>query len=216
MTGLLGYVAIDSLRSQRWVVPLLSFAVIDAVISAHTGPVLPSYAIAATVLLFTATALTVVIVNTEDPIQQTVTEVCAGSKEKVRLSKLTVSFVFSVMIGLVGMIAPTIFAGSGKTLSAVASGICAQVITALIGVTFGSICSRPIVSRRSWSVLLGTVLGMATVVIPNGPPTRQILVLFNKTQPFSLGGPVLLIAAETLVLAGIVTAASLRIARLRV
>ena len=216
MIALVRYVGRDMLRSQRSVAPLLGFAAIDAIIGAQAGSVLPSYAIGAAALLFIATWLTVVIINNEDPIQLTITEVCAGSQAKVRLSKLLVSLLLAVAIGILGMIAPTILADSRTTIQEVTAGICAQVITAVMGVTFGAICSRPIVRRRSWSVLLGVLLGLATVLIPHGPPTRQILVLFNETGHLTLGGPVLLIGVETLLLAGIVTALSLRVAQRRV
>ncbi|MGO9854083.1 MAG: hypothetical protein ACLPYY_03440 [Acidimicrobiales bacterium] len=196
--------------------PLLCFAAIDAIISAQTGAVLPSYAIGAAALLFIATWLTVVIINNEDPIQQSITEVCAGSQTKVRVSKLAVSLLIVVVLGVLGMIAPTILSGSPTTIKAVTAGICAQVITAVMGVTFGAICSRPIIRRRSWSVLFGLLLGLATVLIPHGPPTRQLLVLFNETGHFALGLPVLLIGIETLFLAAIATAWSLRFARQRV
>jgi len=83
-------------------------------------------------------------------------------------------------------------------------------------VAFGAICSRAIILRGSWSVLLGVLLGMATVLIPHGPPTRQLLVLFNETGYFAIGPPVPLIGIETLLLAGIATAWSLRVARKRV
>ena len=94
------------------------------------------------------------------------------------------------------MISPTILSGSPTTAKDVIAGFCAQIITALMGVTFGAICSRPIIHRRSWSVLLGVLLGMATVLIPHGPPTRQLLVLFNETGHFALGPPVLLIGPK--------------------
>ena len=216
MIALVRYVGRDTLRSQRWVAPLLCFAAIDAIISAQTGSVLPSYAIGAAALLFIATWLTVVIINNEDPIQQSITEVCAGSQTKVRVSKLAVSLLIVVVLGVLGMIAPTILSGSPTTIKAVTAGICAQVISAVMGVTFGAICSRPIIRRRSWSVLLGFLLGLATVLIPHGPPTRQLLVLFNETGHFALGLPVLLIGIETLLLAAIATAWSLRFARQRV
>lgn len=216
MIALVRYVSRDTLRSQRWVAPLLCFAAIDAVIGVQTGSVLPSYAIGAAVLLFIATWLTVVIINNEDPIQQSITEVCAGSQTKVRISKLAVSLLIAVILGVLGMVAPTIVSSSPTTGKEVIAGICAQIITALMGVTFGAICSRPILRRRSWSVLLGVLLGMATVLIPHGPPTRQILVLFNETGHFALGPPVLLIGVETLLLAVIVTAWSLRFAQRRV
>jgi len=216
MIALLEYVGRDTLRSQRWVAPLLCFGAIDAIIGAQTGSVLPSYALGAAALLFITTWLTVVIVNNEDPIQQSITEVCAGSRTKVRVSKLTASLLIAVALGVLGMIPPTIISGSTTTIKEVIAGITAQVITAVMGVAFGAICSRPIIRRRSWSVLLGVLLGMATVLIPDGPPTRQLLVLFNETGHLALGLPVLLIGIETLLLAAMATAWSLRFARHRV
>ena len=216
MIALVRYVATDTLRSQRWVAPLLSFAVIDAIIGAQTGSALPSYAIGAAALLFITTWLTVVVVNNEDPVQQSITEVCARSQTQVRVAKLLVSLVIAVVLGVLGMIAPTVISGSPTTAKVVIAGTSAQIITAVMGVTFGALCSRPIIRRRSWSVLLGVLLGLATVLLPHGPPTRQLLVLFNETGHYALGLPVVLIGAETLLLAGIVTAWSLRFAQRRV
>ena len=216
MIALIRYIGSDVFRSQGWVAPVLCFGAIDAVIGAQTGSVLPSYAIGAAALLFIATWLTVVIVNNEDLIQLTVTEACAGSQTKVRVSKLVVSLFAAVALGLLGMIVPTIITSSPTSTTEVAAGISAQIITAVMGVTFGAICSRPIIARRSWSVLLGVLLGMATVLIPHGPPTRQLLVLFNETGNVALGPPVLLIAVETFLVAGLVTTWSLRWARQRV
>ena len=197
MIALVRYVGRDTLRSQRWVAPLLCFGAIDAIIGAQSGSVLPSYAIGAAALLFITTWLTVVIVNNEDPIQQSITEVCAGSQTKVRVSKLGVSLLIAVPLGVLGMIAPTVVSTSKTTIMEVIAGICAQIITAVMGVTFGALCSRPIIRRKSWSVLLGVLLGMATVLIPHGPPTRQLLVLFNETGHIALGPPVLLVGLET-------------------
>jgi hypothetical protein len=215
MIALVRYVGRETLRSQRWVAPLLCFGAIDAMIGAQSGSVLPSYAIGAAALLFITTWLTVVIVNNEDPIQQSITEVCAGSRTKVRVSKLGVSLLIAVPLGVLGMIAPTVVSASKTTITEVIAGICAQIITAVMGVTFGALCSRPIIRRKSWSVLLGVLLGMATVLIPHGPPTRQLLVLFNETGHIALGPPVLLVGLETLLLTGIALTWSLRLARQR-
>ncbi len=216
MIALVRYVSRDVFRSQRWVAPLVCFAAIDAIVGAQTGSVLPSYAIGAAALLFIATWLTVVVVNSEDPIQQSITEVCAGSQTKVRSAKLAASFLMAVAAGVLGMIAPTIISSSSTTTGEVVAGVFAQIITALMGVAFGALCSRPIVLHRSWSVLFGVLLGMATVLIPHGPPTRQLLVLFNETGHLALGLPVLGIGAETILFAGILIAWSLRVAHRRV
>ena len=76
-------------------------------------------------------------------------------------------------------------------------------------------CSRPIVRRRAWAVLIGVAAGLATVIIPHAPPTRQLLVLFNRTGSFSLGLPILFIAAETVVIALVLVGWSLRMAQRR-
>ncbi len=214
MIALVRYAGRDAFRSQRWVAPLLCFAAIDAVISAPAGSALPSFALGAAALVFVATWLTVVIVNSEDPVQLTITEVCAGSPTRVRLAKLVLSLVTAVVVGVLGMIGPAVVAGP-PTAGQVVAGVGAQAICAVAGVAFGAVCSRPIVDRRAWAVLLGVGLGLATVLIPHGPPTRQLLVLFNETGHLALGVPVVLIGVETLVLAGAVTAWSLGAARRR-
>jgi hypothetical protein len=211
MIALLAYVWDDTLRSQRWVAPVLSFGAVDAILSAQTGPVLPTFAISASFLFFVATWLTVVIINNEDPVQQWITETCAGSQAKVRLSKLLLAFFLATALGVAGMIGP--LASAGRTTAAqLGAGIWAQLITALGGVALGALCSRPLVTRRAWSVLAGFTVGLATVVIPEGPPTRQLLVLFNKTGHFALAVPVLLIGLETAALGAVAVLVSQRIA----
>jgi hypothetical protein len=193
----------------------LFFGAIVAVFSAQSGSVLPTYAFLAAALLFVSTWLTVVLSNQEDPIQQSITIVCAGSPSKVRLAKLLVAFLLAAALGLLGLIGPMLASSGGLSLRVVLAGISAQLIAALAGVALGAVCSRPIVRRRAWAVLIGVAVGLATVIIPHAPPTRQLLVLFNRTGTFSLGLPILLIAAETVVIAMVLVSWSLRMAQRR-
>jgi hypothetical protein len=62
-------------------------------------------------------------------------------------------------------------------------------------------------------VLAGFAVCLATVIIPYGPPTRQLLTLLNKTGSFALGVPILLIGAETAIIAIVAVGASLRISQ---
>ncbi len=125
MLALVRYVWIDAFRSQRWVAPVLSFGAIDVVISAQNGSALASHAGAAAALLFITTWLTVVVVNNEDPVQQSITEVCAASQWKVRVSKLEASLVTAIALGVLGMIAPTVISSSAPSGGAVLAGISA-------------------------------------------------------------------------------------------
>jgi hypothetical protein len=209
--ALIKYIFIDTLRSQRWVAPILCFGAIEAVICAQSGSVLPTYAVMAAVLLFIATWLSIVTINNEDPIQQSITVVCAGGQAKVRLAKVAVAFLVAAVLGIVGTVGPPLASSSGTTVTDVLAGLSAQILTALTGVALGALCSRPLISRRAWSVLLGFGVCLATLIVPNAPPTRQILVVFNRTDPLALGLPILLIALETVVIAVVAVGASLRI-----
>jgi len=156
--------------------------------------------------------LSIVVVNNEDPIQQSMTTVCAASPFKVRLSKLLVAFCISGVLGLVGMIGPPLASTGGVTGIELLVGGAAQLLTALTGTALGGLCSRPLIARRAWSVLIGTAVCLLTVIVPHCPPTRQILVLLNETGSQAMGLPVLLITVETVAISGMAVVASLRLA----
>jgi hypothetical protein len=193
------------------VAPLVAFAAVDAIASVQTGSLLPTFAGTATALLFVGAWLTVVVVDSEDPIQQTITESCIGSRSKLRAIKLTVAFLATVAFGTLGMIGPVVVSSSKVMLREFVAGLCAQLITSVAAVGLGALCSRPLVRRLAWSVLLVLLICLATVIIPSAPPTRQILVLFNNTGSFAVAGPLLLIGAETLALSGLGIAIFLRV-----
>ncbi len=215
MLALILYTLSDTFHSQRWVAPVLIMGVVDAVVSAQAGLVLPTYAIVATALLFLGTWLTVVIVNNEDPVQQTITETCAGNRAKVRLAKLLLSLALAVVLGLVAMVPPIFLSSDGVRIKDLVAGGCAQVIAALAAVGLGALCSRPVVRRHAWSVLLGFLVGLGTILIPNGVPSRQLLVLFDKTGQVALAIPILLIGLETLALCVVAVGLSIRLASSR-
>ena len=215
MRSLLRYSYRDTLRGQRWVAPLVSFAVVDAVASAQTGSLLPTFAAIATALLFIGAWLTVAIINNEDPIQQTITESCVGSRSKVHGAKLILAFLATAMLGILGMLGPVLGSSSEVIPRQLVAGLCAQLITSMAAVALGALCSRPLVRRVAWSVLFAVLICLATVIVPGAPPTRQLLVLFNRTGSFALAGPLLVTGTETLVLSGVGVALFLRLALTR-
>jgi hypothetical protein len=205
----------DAFDTQRWLAPVVSVGVVVAVVSTQTGSLLPTYAILATALLFIGTWLTVVIVNNEDPVQGTITEACAGSQARVRLAKLIFSFLFCTALGVLAIVPPVFISSGGVRSNALLAGVSAQAIAALGAVGLGALCSRPIVRRHALSVLLGILVCLGTILIPDGVPSRQLLVLFNKTGQFALGVPILWIALETLIICTLAVAISLKISAAR-
>jgi hypothetical protein len=213
--ALLRYTLSDTFHAQRWVAPVLSLGAVDAIISAQTGSLLPTFAILATAVLFIATWLTVVIVNNEDPIQLSITETSAGSRSTVRLAKLLFSYLMVVLLGLLAVVPPVFISSAGTTAPVLIAGICGLLIAALAGVSLGALCSRPIVRRRAWSVLVGFVVCLGTVLLPSGVPSRQLLVLFNKTGQFALALPLVVIALETLAVCSLAVLASVKLSMKR-
>ena len=102
--------------------PILCFVAIEAIVCAQSGSVLPTYATMAAVLLFIATWLSIVTTNNEDPIQQSITFVCAGSQTRVRMAKVTVAFLVAAVLGILGTIGPPLASSSGTTVADALAG----------------------------------------------------------------------------------------------
>jgi hypothetical protein len=213
VTALVRYVAADALRAERWAAPVLLFLAATASFNAGGGSALSCYSFTAAVLLPVALWLTVAVGNSEDPVQEAVTAVAAGSAVRVRLAKLLTAALLGAVLAVVALVwAP--LAGNPASPGAVLAGAVAHGITLAAGVAFGALLSRPVVTRLSHVVLGATALLLLELAVPV-PPLRPLLTLFGAEHPGHLALPLLLIAVETAVLAGAATALALRIARLR-
>ena len=215
MKSVVRYVWSDTLRGHGWVAPTLCYFAIEAVICTQTGSVLPTYAVSAVALLCISTWITVVTINSENPIQQSITIVSAGHLSEVRLAKLCVALLVGIALTVVGLVGPLLATSFGTTIADVFAGASAQLLTVLTGVGFGALLSRPVVTKRAWAVLLGFGVCFATIVVPYGPPARQLLALFNETGGFALAPALLLITLETVVITILAVGASLRLAQWR-
>lgn len=215
MIAICRYVAADTLRSLRWVAPVLIFFVFTGTVDADTGSVLPTYAASATAMFFVAIWLTVLVCNTENPIQEDITAVTVGGRGRVRMAKIIVSFSGCLVLSALAVLVPLLVTSSDTLSAEVLTGLIAHGATVIFGVAIGALCSRPIVDRTAWAVLVGALVGLADIVIPNGPPVRQVLVLLNETKPHHLVALTLLIAVESLAICSVILWLSLRIIRSR-
>lgn len=213
MTALLLYVGADVLRSQRWVAPLLAFLAGVAAFNVAGGPLLTTYADTATVLLPVSVWLTVVVANSEDPVQAAVSAVTVGSDSRLRLGKLLTAWTGCVAVTAVAVLWPLLaHSDSGAaTAGDVAAGIGAHLLVALFGVAVGSLGMRSVLDRAGYTVLVATVLCLADVLIPHAPPTRRVLELFDDGAVAGLAPA----ALATAVISVALIAASLGIARRR-
>jgi hypothetical protein len=214
MTGaLVHYLAADVLRSQRWVAPLLAFLAGVAVFNVAGGPLLTTYADTATVLLPVSVWLTVVVANSEDPVQAAITAVTVGGDLRLRLAKLLAAWAGCAVVTVVAVLWP-LMAGSysGRaTGSDVAAGMAAHLLVALFGVGIGALGMRAVLGRAGYTVLAATSLCLADLLVPHAPPARRILEIFDDG---AVGGLVPVALATAALSAGLI-ALSLGIARRR-
>lgn len=214
MSALVRYLVSDALRGQRWIAPVLAFLAAVGTLDASGGAVLPDYAATSVVLLPVTLWLTVVVNNSEDPIQADVTVVTAGGRARVMLAKLAVAFLGALVLALVALGWP-LLTGSRASGPALAAGATAHLLTALAGAGLGALTSRPVIRRTGWAVLLGVSLSIAEVAVPHCPPAGQLLSLLDNPARH-LTAAMLVLAGQTAALTMLAVLAAHRLARLRV
>jgi len=129
---------------------------------------------------------------------------------RITAPKLVVAFFGAVILGMLGLVPPALITSSHVRASDVAEGIVAVFATAVAGVSVGALFVRPIFKQSSWSVLCSAVVGLATILIPHCPPTRQIMVLFSSSGDIARG--VVFAGIEAVGLAAVLVGASLAVA----
>lgn len=211
--SLIRYLAADVLRGQRWMAPLLTFLVLCTLLDAGGGPVLGDYGSTAAALLPVTLWLTMVVNQSEDPIQSSITVVTAGGGTRVRLAKLAVAFLGAAAMGVFAVLWPLLSRHSVARTD-IGAGALAHLSTALVGVGVGALLSRPVLRRTAWAVLIATAVTLGEILIPHCPPGRQILGRLGADHPHDVAVSLLLITLESLALSGIAALCADRLARL--
>jgi hypothetical protein len=214
MTALIRYLSADVLRAQRWAAPLLCFLAALMTTSPAFGPVLSTYSMSAAALLPIAIWFTVVVMHSEEPVQATITVVTVGSPAKVRLAKLCTAFLGCGLLGLIAVTWISFSTGSLVDFGTLGAGLLDHAMTALAGVAFGALISRPVLPKMAWTVMLGVGITLAELLIPYLPPVNAMLKLYSADHPRPTG-TLLLIAAGTAVLTAITFATANTVARHR-
>jgi hypothetical protein len=214
MTSLVRYFAADVLRAQRWAAPMLVYLAALMITSPTIGPVLPTYAMSAAALLPVAMWVTVVVFHSEEPVQAAITMVVVGAFTRVWLGKVLTALLGALLLGLAALFWISVATPDTVTVPRLGVGAVDYVMNALAGVAFGTLISRPVTPKVAWTVLLGVAVCMAQLLIKHVPPMNAMLQLYSGDGPDAIGA-LLLIAAETVVLSGLLIGAAHVVARSR-
>lgn len=191
MIALARYVLARCLVSQRWVPPIVLFALTVGVFSSAGGDAIGTGSIAALILFPATTWITISALHVDDISQITIVGVSHGSMVRARIATLLTSFGCSCSLAVlsVGSVIATDPAhgaagGVGRTLTGL---LLINGLSALSGVALGQACARPLIPRAglSWTLAVGVTIGL--IAIPKSPLILVLAALSGagQTAPWS-------------------------------
>ena len=211
MTALLRYQLATTVHAQRYLAPLLFYALVLTVFTVNDqGPLVGSYVVSSGGLLLTTCWLTVTILNLENPVRRAVTVVTAGGAGRVLAGETSLSLLAGVVLIAVGTIFPILSGEHVVTVAEVSVGVLAQAVTTCMGVAVGLICSRSLVPRPGFSLLLALLVVIALLLTRGLPPINPMLTMMSSLRSPTAQLPTL---AAYLALAVVVMAAAFVVTR---
>ncbi|MFG2229687.1 ABC transporter [Streptomyces sp. NPDC048723] len=195
MTALLRYQGALLLRSQRWLAPLITYAAFVAVGIRPGDPVLDSLGFTAAGLVPATAWLVRICVGVEPDAARACTAAAAGPVRVHAAALLTAS-------------AAALVAGAAAAAVALLTGERAGA-----GPGAAALCSRPLVRRRGYAVLAGTLGSLLALVLAVSPARGAISALVTAGRSGTVPLPLTALAGALVLAAGAGTAASLAAAR---
>lgn len=189
------YLAADVLRSQRFLLPLLVHAAaLGVLFGGDPGPPPIPWAASAIVAYPTAAWFALVVANTEDPVQRTVTASAAGGRGAVVVGTLLVALSGALGLGALSVGWPVLLTAYPHPPDVVLLGALAHLATATAGTAVGLLCAQPLVQRVGWSFCLAATVVVLTAVQPWLPPVGTAVRALTAGGPAPVGSAVLGIA----------------------
>jgi hypothetical protein len=127
----------------------------------------------------------------------------------VLLASITVAVLSCTVLGIAGLLLPLMFGSHPVAGIDLLVGIEAQLTCASVGIAIGLLCSRLVIRRQGYALILALALVMILLLVPGLMPVNILFRLMGTvTQSMELVAPVsgfLAIAVVLLVISGTVT-----------
>ncbi|MGH3842617.1 MAG: hypothetical protein ACRDS0_14405 [Pseudonocardiaceae bacterium] len=184
---------------------LLFLAVVGISSSNDGGPLPPIYALCAGELFVCATWFTIALISIEDPAHRAITIVSAGNSRKVLLASVSVAVISCSVLAVFGLALPVLVGAHAVNLSDLVLGVEAELTCAAIGISIGLLCSRLVIRRQGYALVIAIGLVMTMLLVRGLPPVNVLFRLMaNATTSADLIVPAsgLLAIAFTALIAG--------------
>lgn len=203
MRALLGYQVALLLRSQRWLPPVLLYAVFLAVGVQWGQPLLDGLGYAAAALLPVTVWLVRICVNDEPPAARHCTAAAVGPA-RLHLATVLTALLSASALGTVGafyVVAASDPHSSGghvevPVLPAVLAGGLAALACALFGMTIGVLCNRPLLRSTGLAVPSSLLAALLVLVVAGSPANAAVAGLVTGSHTGTVTEPWLPLAAS--------------------
>ncbi|MFH8620019.1 ABC transporter [Streptomyces sp. NPDC017979] len=200
MIALLGYQTALLLRSQRWLAPLVLYALLIAD-GALSGRPLESLGYAAAGLL-PVTAWLVRLCANQEPAAARDVVAAASGPVRAHAAALLAATVCAGALGVLGTGAVLLGKAADPPrgpavplAEAGAAGLLAAAACVLTGAAIGAVCTRPVLRRAGWSWAATALLSLLALVVPYSPANRAVFDMVDGAGGTSSPLPLLPLAA---------------------
>ncbi|MGW1951326.1 ABC transporter [Streptomyces sp. NPDC001920] len=214
MTALFRYQAALLARSQRWLPPVILYAVFLAVGVQVGQPVLDSLGYAAAALLPVAAWLVRICVTNEPPAARTCVAAAAGPG-RAHLATLLVALAASAALGTAAIVVVTLISDPVSAdhqirvarLPAGAAGLLAALVCALLGTAVGALTNWPLLRSTGRAVPTMLLAALLSVVATGSPAQAAVSDLVSGSRSGTVALPLLPLVAAALLAAAAIAAA---------
>ncbi|HWE90505.1 MAG TPA: hypothetical protein VG317_13675 [Pseudonocardiaceae bacterium] len=193
MIGLVRYLLAVLLHSQRYLPALLLYLVALGVLTSDdSGPLVPVYALSAGALFVCGTWLTIALANVPHPVQRAITVVHARGAVPVLVATVLAALLSCAVLAVAGLGFPVLTGGHRVSGAALAVGGLALLACACTAVAVGLLCSRLVIHRPGYALMVALAVVLALLLVRGLPPVNLLLRLLasDDRRPADLLGPV--------------------------
>ena len=184
-------------------------AVVGISSSNDSGPLPPVYGLCAGALCVCATWLTIVVIGMEDPTHRAILIVSSGDSRRVLAASVSVAVISCSVLSVIGLMLPLLVGTHTAGISDLVLGFEAESTCAAVGISIGLLCSRLVIRRQGYALILAIGPVMAVLLVRGLPPINVLIrLMVNGTASEALispAGGLLAIAFVVLVSSSIAT-----------
>jgi hypothetical protein len=205
------YYAVLLARSQRWLAPVLFYAIALAIDTAAGDSAADAFAYSAAFLLPVSAWLTRAVLTVEPAEAAAITATVAGPV-RARVAALSAATGYGLLCAVVGALIAAATGGLHSSTTLL-TGLSTELICVLLGTAAGALSAPPLVPAAGWGLLLAGLLALGLLVARFSPAAMGIRALTLAANGGTPHYPLVALPTALIVVAAVWTGSTAAAAR---